>query len=304
VPAVVDALVPVLVLIALGHGLARIRFVEAAVWGGIERLTYFVLFPALLVGTLGGRQLGGAWPAWFAVVGLVLAIAVAVLLLLRRGSGDGPAFTSVFQGGVRFNTYIALAVIQALHGPEGLAVGALAAGLMIVLINVACIAALARWGSARIAGPGAFARAVLANPLIVACAVGWVLNLTGIGLPGASAGVLEVVGRAALPLGLLAVGAALRPAAIRGHLGAAARACLVQYGVKPVAALGALALLGVTGMPASVLLVLFAVPTASSAYILARQLGGDAEAMASIITVQTLAAFAVLPLVLLVAQRL
>ncbi len=294
-PAVVDALVPVLVLIALGHGLARIRFVEAAVWGGIERLTYFVLFPALLVGTLGGRQLDGAWPAWFAVVGLVLAIAVAVLLLLRRGSGDGPAFTSVFQGGVRFNTYIALAVIQALHGPEGLAVGALAAGLMIVLINVACIAALARWGSARIAGPGAFARAVLANPLIVACAVGWVLNLTGIGLPGASAGVLEVVGRAALPLGLLAVGAALRPAA---------RACLVQYGVKPVAALGALALFGVTGMPASVLLVLFAVPTASSAYILARQLGGDAEAMASIITVQTLAAFAVLPLVLLVAQRL
>jgi predicted permease len=304
VPAVVDALVPVLVLIALGHGLARIRFVEAAVWGGIERLTYFVLVPALLVGTLGGRRLDGAWPAWFAVVGLVLAVAVAALLLLRRGSGDGPAFTSVFQGGVRFNTYIALAVIQALHGPEGLAVGALAAGLMILMINVACIAALARWGSARIAGPGAFARAVLANPLIVACAVGWVLNLTGIGLPGASAAVLEVVGRAALPLGLLAVGAALRPAAIRGHLGPAARACLVQYGVKPVAALGAVALLGVTGMPASVLLVLFAVPTASSAYILARQLGGDAEAMASIITVQTLAAFAVLPLVLLVAQRL
>ena len=303
-PAVVDALVPVLVLIALGHGLARIRFVEAAVWGGIERLTYFVLFPALLVGTLGGRRLDGAWPAWFAVVGLVLAIAVAALLLLRRGSGDGPTFTSVFQGGVRFNTYIALAVIQALHGPEGLAVGALAAGLMIVVINVACIAVLARWGSARIAGAGAFARAVLANPLIVACALGWALSLTGLGLPGASAGVLEVVGRAALPLGLLAVGAALRPAAIRGHLGSAARACLVQYGVKPVAALGALALLGVTGMPASVLLVLFAVPTASSAYILARQLGGDAEAMASIITVQTLAAFAVLPLVLLVAQRL
>ena len=135
---IVSALVPILVLILIGFALKRARFLPAEAWSGMEKLTYFILFPALLVRTLGAQNLEGA--PWFAmlmvVVGTLAAVVTALILWHRiRASVSGPTFTSIFQGGVRFNTYIALAVAQAFFGVDGLAMGAVAAGFMIVLIN-------------------------------------------------------------------------------------------------------------------------------------------------------------------------
>lgn len=289
-----------LALILLGFGLRRGAFLGDAAWAGIERLTYFVLFPALLVRTLGEQDPSGLpWPAMLLVVLLALGAVVLALLIWRRVQplGDGATFTSVFQGGVRFNTYIALAVIQAFLGAEGVAVGAVVFGFMIPIVNLLCISAFAVWGTGAVRGVRPFATTVLANPLILACIVGWSLGLTGIGLPGVTADVLEIVGRAALPLGLLAVGAALRPEQIRGHLAPAAQASLIQFALKPLLAVGLCAAFGLEPLVSAVFLIVLMTPTASSAYILARQLGGDTAAMASIITLQTLLAFAVMPLV-------
>ena len=108
------------------------------------------------------------------------------------------------------------------------------------------------------------------------------------------------MGRAALPLGLLAVGAALKPEAVRGHLKPIAISSLVQFGLKPVVAVLLISITGLSGIVAGVLVIVFMTPTAASAYILARQLGGDTETMASIITFQTLLAFLVMPLIALV----
>lgn len=294
--AVAGALVPVLALIAAGYLLRRMRFIPEGAWAGIERLTYFVLFPALLVRTLGGQRLAGApWPEVMTVV-LGTVCGAAVLLLawrMLRPEVPGPTYSSVFQGGVRFNTYIALAVAQAFYGPAGLAMGALAAGFMIVLINLLCVSVLAVWGSAPRRGGQVFAE-VVRNPLILACAAGWFLSVSGIGVSGLAADVLEVPGRAALPLGLLAVGAALRPAALRGHAGHVLVSSLVQFGYKPAAAFALVALTGLGGAAAGAACIALMAPTAPSAYILAGQLGGERETMASIITAQTLLAFPVM----------
>lgn len=290
------ALVPVLALILAGYALRRLAFLPEGAWAGIERLTYFVLFPALLIRTLGGQRLGGApWPEVAAVVvPTVLAAALALLAWYRLTPGTpGPTFTSVFQGGVRFNTYIALAVAQAFYGEDGLAMGALAAGFMIVLINLLCVSSLAVWGAGA-GGSGRLVRDIAGNPLILACAIGWLLSLSGIGVPDLAADVLEVPGRAALPLGLLAVGAALRPAALRGHARHVAVSSVVQFGVKPAVAFALVAFTGLAGAAAGAVQIALMSPTAPSAYILAGQLGGDRETMASIITGQTLLAFPVM----------
>ncbi|MDZ7824961.1 MAG: AEC family transporter [Gammaproteobacteria bacterium] len=301
---IVAALAPVLALILLGFALRRMQFVEINVWAGLERLTYFVLFPALLIHTLGRQDLGNLpWERMLAVVALALAGAVAALLVWRRVAAargrpiPDPTFTSIFQGGVRFNTYIALALIQAFLGPEGVVVGAVVFGFMIVLVNLLCISAFALWGERGIQGPGPFLRAVFGNPLILACLAGWTLSLSGIGLPGVSAEILEIVGRAALPLGLLVVGAALRPEEVRAHLGPAALASLVQFGLKPLLAVVLTSLFGLDPLLTAVFVIVLMTPTAPSSYILARQLGGDTGTMASIITLQTLLAFAVMPVV-------
>ena len=135
------------------------------------------------------------------------------------------------------------------------------------------------------------------NPLILACVVGWILSVSGIGLPGISSEILEIVGRAALPFGLLAVGAALRLEAVKGHVKSISLSSIIQFGVKPLTVITLLHVLNISGVVAGALLIAFIVPTASSAYILARQLGGDTETMSSIITFQTLLAFVFMPLI-------
>ncbi len=298
------ALAPVLALILLGFGLRLSAFLPEYAWPAIERLTYFVLFPALLIHTLARNDPGELpWPSILAAVVLALSAAVAALLFWRRirPSANGAAFTSLFQGGVRFNTYIALAVIQALLGTDGVVAGAVVFGFMIPLVNLLCIGAFARWGSGAARGLRPFAIAVLANPLILACVAGWALGLSGIGLPGVTSDILEIIGRAALPLGLLAVGAALRPRQMLDHLHPAAVASVVQFGLKPVVAVALASAFGFDALLTAVFVITLMTPTAPSAYILARQLGGDGPAMACIITLQTLLAFILMPAIMALA---
>jgi hypothetical protein len=205
-------------------------------------------------------------------------------------------FTSVFQGGIRFNTYIAFSISAAFYGKEGLGLAAISAGFMIVLVNFLCVGIFVFFGNNAASSGKAFVKQILLNPLILACVVGWFLSLSGIGLPGVSADVLEILGRAALPIGLMAVGAALKPRLIKGHFKDIISASTMQFLLKPALVIVLCSLLDLPTLVTGVLLIAFISPTASSAYILARQLGGDVEAMASIITLQTILAFLVMPL--------
>jgi predicted permease len=293
------ALVPIIFLIIFGFALRRSGFLPEETWPGMEKLTYFILLPSLLIRSLGKQTLTGVpWPAMLTVVVTTLMISAVVLILLHKmRSMNNATFTSVFQGGVRFNTYITLAVAQNLYGSTGLAMGSVVAGFMIVLINLLCISVFVIWGKASVRGTYAFVREVIANPLIVACIIGWFLSLSGIGLPSLAGDILEIIGRAALPFGLLAVGAALKPEAIRGHITPVTISVLAQFGLKPLTVAVLIYYTGLTGAEAGALSIAFMTPTSPAGYILAKQLGGDTEAMASIITLETLLAFIMMPII-------
>jgi len=294
------ALIPILLLILFGYWLKQTRFLPEDTWTGLEKLTYFVLFPALLIRILGNQTLTGSpWPSILTVVAGTLIIAASLLLLWHKiqNSVSGPTFTSILQGGVRFNTYITLAVAQAFYGSEGLAMGAVANGFLIVLVNLICVSVFSIWGKASHGGIKPFILEIISNPLIIASVIGWSLSLTNIGLPAIGEDLLEIVGRAALPFGLMAVGAALKPKAIHGHIISITVSSLIQFGIKPLTAALLINLIGLNGVAAGVLVIAFMTPTAPSSIILARQLGGDTETMSSIITFQTLLAFLVMPII-------
>lgn len=296
----VSALLPILMLIFLGFGLRRVAFLSDDVWVGIGRLNYFVMFPALLISALSTRQLSGSpWLEIAFVVVLTLIVLALALIFWQRFQSElsGAEFTSVFQGGIRFNTYIALAVAQAVFGVEGLALASVASGMMIVLINLMCVSVFMWVGDSRISGPRAFVAEISANPLIIACAIGWFLSLSELTLPKFAADSLQILGQAALPLGLVIVGAALRLDALKGHVQAIVLSSSVQLLIKPLIVAVLCLWLGLDGIAAGTLLIVFMVPTAPSSYVLAKQLGGDAESMASIITFQTLFAFVSMPLI-------
>ncbi|MHA7881305.1 MAG: AEC family transporter [Saccharospirillum sp.] len=294
---IANALGPVFLLILIGVMLRRLDFPGAAFWPGIERLTYYLAFPALLVHRLALADFSEAnFLAFGGVIGGSLVLVTLVIWLLKhRVSTTSADFTSVFQGGIRFNTYIGLAAASALFGDAGLVIAAIAAGIMIPLVNVLCIVTFALANDEQSLSLTGLLRGLISNPLILGCLGGIGLNLSGVGLPGWSAEVLARLGATALPLGLLAVGVALSLGTVKQDGRAIVYSSLFKFLVLPGTMLGLSALLGLDTLSRQVLLLLACLPTASSAYILARQLGGNAPMMANIISTQSLLAFAIMP---------
>jgi hypothetical protein len=297
---IIFAIAPVFLLIFLGYAVRARHLLADGFWEPAERLIYFVLFPALLVATLADAEFADLdiAPMAGALVAAIGAM-VAVLLLLRPLlSLSGPAYTSVFQGVVRQNTYIGLAVAFAVFAEQGLAAAAVAVAVIVPLVNLLSVTVLARFGTGGQASWQGAARQVARNPLIIACAVGILLNVTGIGLPPVVGPLLEILGRAALPLGLMAVGAGLDLTAARTAGPPVAVAVGLRLIALPAVTVLACQLLDVGPVAAFVAILFNATPASPSSYILARLLGGDARLMAGIVTVQTALSLVTLPLVL------
>ncbi|GGM16929.1 hypothetical protein GCM10011534_43650 [Pseudooceanicola nanhaiensis] len=287
---------PLFALICLGFLLARRGFPDAGFWPAAERINYFILFPALLVSSLADAplrdpeilRLGGA-----AIV--TILVASALLALARRARGTPAArFGPALQGLIRFNTYLGLAITTSLAGSTGVERAAVYLAVAVPLVNVLSIMALTGGN----AGIGGLVRTVLRNPLILACLAGMALALSGIGLPWGTGRFLSLVGQGSLPLGLLCVGAALQPRALRQDIVTLAGNGALRLLAMPVLAAGVALLFGLEGPAALVLVVFSAMPTAPTAYVLTRQLGGDGTLMAGLVTFQTLAAVLTIPVVL------
>ncbi|HLA30024.1 MAG TPA: AEC family transporter [Pseudomonas sp.] len=292
------ALWPLFALIVGGYLLRRLAFPNEAFWPGAERLNYFVLFPALLLNSLASAPLDNpALPRLALAVLLGLALAWLALVLLRRLRGwPAGRFGAFTQGMLRFNTYLGLAAVSSLFGQPGLTLAALMLALLVPTVNVLSVWSLT-------AERGVSARSlllpILKNPLILACLAGALLNLSGLGLPGGSERLLGLLAAASLPLGLLCVGAALKPEQLRGEVAALGWNSLLRLLGMPLLAWAVAYGLQLPALESTLLVLFFALPTAPTAYVLTRQLGGDSQLMAGLITLQTLLAAASLPLLLL-----
>jgi len=295
---VVIAIIPIFGLILLGFVLHRLEFPGRDFWPVSERLTYYVLFPALLVSGLSGRSFDAE------SVGLALTLAAAVCLMgaflvtaRTLFNLDGPVFTSVFQGAIRPNTYVGLSTAAALLGPEWMTLSAVALLTLVPLVNVLCVLVLSRHGRHG-GGLGRVGLELIRNPLILACALGMLLNWLGVSLPLLLDDLLSILGKAALPLGLLAVGAGLRLEGLGEATMPVGLASLAHLVALPLAAYGCAGVFGVDGLARDAALIYTAVPVAVSAFILARQMGGDHRVMALIITIQTMLSAVTMPIVL------
>jgi len=229
---------------------------------------------------------------------LAANLTMATLLLLIRKPIEtrfqihGPAFTSIFQGSLRWNAFVALAMAGNLYGEAGVTLAAVAMAVLIPVLNVQSVWVLRRHGSGQ---GGSLLRGLATNPFILGIMIGLTLNLTGLVLPQAMMSALDMVGSGALGLGLLLVGAGLRLEDLRRPnlallLGVGLRLTLLPA----IGGLAALAL-GLAGPAVAIVVICLAVPTASASYVLARQMGGDAPLMAAILTAQTLVSFLTLP---------
>ena len=304
--AYLDVFIPAFGLLALGAVLRRFLLRDGAVWAGIERLVFWALMPALLVSSIAAVDLRAlplgsmALAIWLALLGgTVLSVALARLARLGH-----PATTSVLQGGIRFNNLMGFALCGGLYGAPGTALGAVATGLIVPCVQVVTIIAFALGpvpggpvpggaGGARFS-PARALRQLATNPLLVACAAGFAVSALG-GLPHGVGPLLRSLGGASVALGLLCVGAALSPGALRARPRVQAATCVVKLVLVPAMTLALGSALGLEPLPLAVALVFMALPTATTSYVMARAMGGDAPLMAALTTTEHAASALTLP---------
>ena len=206
-----------------------------------------------------------------------MLVATALLLLLRRHLAlDGPAFTSLVQSTVRFNSYIGFAVAAGLYQDAGLTIFSVIVAFVMPLANLISVGVLSRYGKGSAGSNSMFLLAVFSNPLILSVVLGVLLSVSGIRLPWVFDPFLDVLGRAALPLGLLAAGAGLDFKSLRHSGRAVVMACLARLLIMPLLALATLWIFEVGGLSRMAVLIYVLMPVSPGSYILARQLGGDA----------------------------
>jgi malonate transporter len=298
---VIAALLPVFLLIVLGFALKRSLLRLETQWHGLERLTYYVLFPVLLVQTLARADLSkvpiaGVGGALLLSALLMSLWCLALRPLLVRYEVDGPAFTSIFQGAIRWQTYVALAVSGNLYGDAGLALASVAMVAIIPLVNVLSVAVLAHYASPERQSVRTIAMTVVRNPLIWACAIGLAINVSHVPLPHIWHEVADALGRSSLAIGLLVTGAGLRMEGMFRPSLAATVAVVLKLVLMPVLAVALALWFGLSGSNLVIVTACAAVPASSSAYVLARQMGGDAPLLAQIITLQTILAAVTMPI--------
>lgn len=305
---VFESILPIFSIVMLGYALRKSRFVAAEHWHVVETLCYWVLFPAILAETLikadlASIELGSFTLSLLATVICVSVLTLALWPLLKKTLGtQKKQFSTIYQTTTRWHGFIALAIVLKLYGETGAALIAVAFAVMIPILQTSNIIVLVAFSSDARLDWRQIVRSLAINPILWGVLSGLFINLLHIPVWSPLLSILDLLGRGALGLSLLALGAglslqaALRPSPelLLGLLGK----LLITPAIMAAWAIW----FGVTGLSFAVLMVCASVPTAMNGYLLAKKMDGDAELYAATSTVQTVVSFGSIPLVLWMAE--
>lgn len=302
--SVIGELAPVFILIVIGWVVRARNIVSAEAFGQVNRFGYFVLYPAFLFTLSSTADLTGGEAGLF-IVGVLLGFAVMMAITFATkplfAANEGPAFTSVFQGSVRWNGFVLLAAAPALYGASGPHLIGVAFGPLVLVVNLICVIVLARYGQNGANSARAIVDQIVANPLILGCAAGLTAQAFHVRDLGPVSDVLSLLGQAAMPIAIVCVGAGLDFKALRAARVKVASASALKLIVAPAVLWGAATLVGASPLTAAVAAGVGSTPTAAAGYTLAREMGGDPELMAAIITATTLISFITMPIAITLA---
>jgi hypothetical protein len=298
---VLAALFPIAAILALGKFSASLNLLSREGWIGLERITYFVLFPALIVSKLAVADFTGIdWRMPTALICAQLSLSVLTVVAARALGTPRDRIGVYVQSAARWNTFIALALAQELFGAQGLALVAVSAAVMIPTANIVSVSALMHFSNEAVK-PVQMLKQLAVNPLVLACVIGIGLNVSSFPVPGQAFEILDLLAQATIALGLLTTGAAIELKGQTRSLAAVTIWSAVRLICLPLIA-GTIAIaLGLSSEILFVILIATAVPTAVNGTILARQLGADATLAANLIAFQTIGSIVSISVVLWMA---
>jgi predicted permease len=291
-------------LILCGYFLCRHTALNRTVWQQAESLVYYFLFPVLLFHSIVKSPLDIQATSSFLMAGLsmgLLGIALSYSLPYWPWLGrhiDKRDHAASAQISFRFNSFIALALVERLSGAEGLLLISVLIGFCVPMFNVGAIWPMARHGE------NGFWKELVRNPLILATSGGLVFNLVGLRIPAFMDPTLNRIGAASLALGLMAAGAGMEFKALNQGKLLGALVLTLKHLVLPCLAWGLAQFFELNSVQTTVLLIFSALPTASTCYVLASRMGYNGPYVAGLVTLSTLLGIVSLPFALGVLRDL
>lgn len=283
----VMALFPLIILIALGYIFKRVQFLTDEFWRGAEKLNYLILFPVLLFNNLAYIRLELATFTQVLLALFIVIIISSLTLWIAKAIFHIPVarFGVYVQSHIRFNTYMGLSIISLLFGAQGMQMFAMMIALTIPLVNVISVLAFSQGQGLK---PAQILLSLIKNPLILGCVVGIIFNLLQLSLFSGVEQLFKILASMSLPLGLISVGAALQFAELKHDYSRLLLNTLGRLMLMPCLAYLICYALNLNQFETTILVVFFALPTASASYILTRYFNGDSQLMAGVISLQTL----------------
>lgn len=291
-------------LILCGYFLCRYTGLNRPVWQQAESLVYYFLFPVLLFHSIVKSPLDIHATSNFLLAGIsmgLLTIALSYSMPYWPWIGchiDKRDHAASAQVGFRFNSFIGLALVERLAGPDGLLLISVLIGFCVPMFNVGAVWPMARHGES------GFLRELIRNPLILATTSGLTFNLLGLRVPEFMEPTLSRIGAASLALGLMSAGAGMALKALNQGKLLGAMALSIKHLVLPCLAWGLAQFFQLNPLQTTVLLIFSALPTASTCYVLAARMGYNGPYVAGLVTLSTLLGLVSLPFALGVLHHL
>jgi predicted permease len=285
-------------LILVGFLVCRYTRLDRAVWGPVEGLVYYFLFPVLLFQSIVRSPIELSAASSLIGAGLLTGLAgIGMAYALPNLPGLAPRIDAREHAGAaqvafRFNSYIGLALAERIAGAHGLLLVAMLIGVGVPLFNVAAV-----WPMARHAQTG-FVKELARNPLILATIAGLAANFAGLRIPVFMEPTVNRIGAASLALGLMAAGAGMQFGSLARAKALAVGLLAIRHLLTPLAAWAFAHAFHLDRPQTLVLLAFSALPTASSAYVLASRMGYNGPYVAGLVTLSTLLGMASLPFAL------
>jgi len=285
-------------LILCGYLIRRYTLLDRPVWDQVDSLVYYFLFPVLLFHSIVKSPVDVRATSSLMGAGLMMGLAgVALAYSLPRLPGlstriDAREHAASAQVAFRFNSFIGLALAERLAGPQGVLLMAVLIGVCVPPLNVAAVWPMARHGQRT------FVASVLRNPLIIATASGLAVNLLGFHIPNWLEPAVARIGAASLALGLMTAGAGMQFVTLAKAKALAVALLSIRHLLLPLVAVALARLWRLDSAQTAVLLAFSALPTSSSAYVLASRMGYNGAYVAGLVTLSTLLGMVSLPFAL------
>lgn len=276
-----------MIYMIIGVTLRKTGVVDEHIMRGTNNIIYYVTLPLMCYRAIAAADLDAMFATPFLLymaIGITAVFALSawlVPLFSKDNKRRGVLILGVFRSN---DAIFGLAVAAALLGENNIGMMSIAISLSVPLFSILAVIAMERYRSERVR-LGTVLLRVIKNPIMIACYLGFLVNLLNIEFPTVIQKPIDALAASTTPIAFVLLGGTISFSAVRKNRAAITIVSLLRLFIVPLVAVGSLLLLGFRGEHIVVALIIFGAPVAMLTYTMAVSMQADDELAATLVAV-------------------